>query len=122
VRGQAFPGGRGRDRPRRRAEDRRRGGDHPKEGVFEGTVGNKLAFSGSSNDSINGGQWNYEVFSVYATWPLTVGAEALPPLTAYLAPVEKRFERLWNGDEESWIALDIPDAARPAGERARTTT
>jgi hypothetical protein len=85
---------------------------HPKEGVFEDAAGNKLAFSGSSNDSINGWQWNYEVFSVYATWSLTAGAEALPPLTAYLAQVEQRFARLWNGQEESWIALDIPDAAR----------
>lgn len=39
-------------------------------------AGNKLAFSGSSNHSINGWRWNYEVFSVYATWSLTAAQAA----------------------------------------------
>ena len=54
---------------------------HPKEGVFVDADGNRLAFSGSSNESINAWQWNYEVFSVYATWPLGRGAQQLGPLT-----------------------------------------
>lgn len=85
---------------------------HPKEGVFVDAEGNRLAFSGSSNESINSWQWNYEVFSVYATWPLGSGADQAGPLTAYVGQVERRFEDLWNGREESWIALDIPEAAR----------
>lgn len=85
---------------------------HPKEGVFVDATGSRLAFSGSSNDSQSGWQWNYEVFSVYATWPLGGGADAVGPLTQYVAQVERRFESLWAGKEESWVALDIPEAAR----------
>jgi ERCC4-related helicase len=85
---------------------------HPKEGLFEDAAGNKLAFSGSSNDSVNGWQWNYEVFSVYATWPLGKGADGLPALTPYVAQVERRFERLWRNEEDSWASINIPEAAR----------
>jgi len=82
---------------------------HPKEGLFTDECGNELAFSGSSNDSANGWQWNYEVFSVYASWPLV---EGVPALTPYVAGVRSRFQRLWEGKEENWIAVDIPEAAR----------
>ena len=85
---------------------------HPKEGIFEDAAGNRLAFSGSSNDSENGWQWNYEVFSVYTTWPLEQGGEVTPALPQYVGQVERRFSRLWEGLEDSWIALDIPQAAR----------
>jgi ERCC4-related helicase len=34
------------------------------------------------------------------------------PLTPYVAQVERRFDRLWQGKEESWLALEIPEAAR----------
>jgi len=82
---------------------------HPKEGLFQDATGNELAFTGSSNDSANGWQWNYEVFSVYASWPLV---EGVPALTPYVAGVRTRFQRLWDGQEDNWIALDIPEAAR----------
>jgi superfamily II DNA or RNA helicase len=82
---------------------------HPKEGLFTDDAGNELAFSGSSNDSANGWQWNYEVFSVYASWPLV---EGVPALTPYVAGVRNRFQRLWEGKEENWIAVEIPEAAR----------
>jgi superfamily II DNA or RNA helicase/SOS-response transcriptional repressor LexA len=82
---------------------------HPKEGLFTDECGNELAFSGSSNDSANGWQWNYEVFSVYASWPLV---EGVPALTPYVAGVRSRFQGLWEGKEENWIAVDIPEAAR----------
>jgi len=85
---------------------------HPKEGLFEDTAGHKLAFSGSSNDSQNGWQWNYEVFSVYATWPLGRGEDGLPALKPYVAQVQQRFERLWKNDEDSWTSIEIPEAAK----------
>lgn len=85
---------------------------HPKEGIFEDAEGNRLAFSGSSNDSANGWQWNYEVFSVFTTWPAEHGGEIIPALTPFVEQVERRFRRLWEDKEDSWIALDIPKAAR----------
>lgn len=85
---------------------------HPKEGVFEDSQGNRLAFSGSSNDSENGWQWNYEVFSVFTTWPAEHGGDVVPALPQFVDQVERRFQRLWEGKEDSWIALDVPKAAK----------
>ncbi|MEI8191508.1 MAG: SNF2-related protein, partial [candidate division NC10 bacterium] len=76
---------------------------HPKEGLFEDGTGDRLAFSGSSNESETGWQWNYEVFAVYRSW------DASNP---YLLGVAQRFEALWQGREKGWIALSIPEAAR----------
>lgn len=85
---------------------------HPKEGVFEDAECNRLAFTGSGNDSANGWQWNYEVFNVYTTWPRRIGADEIPALLPFVNGVERRFQRLWEGKEDSWIALDIPKAAK----------
>ena len=51
---------------------------------------------------------------VYAIWALGDAAEGFPPLplTPYVAQVERRFEKLWQGKEKSWLALEIPEAAR----------
>jgi len=76
---------------------------HPKEGVFEDALGDRIAFSGSSNESENSWQWNYETFSVYRSWDFS---------EVYLKQVIRRFEALWKGTEKDWIALPIPEAAR----------
>jgi superfamily II DNA or RNA helicase len=76
---------------------------HPKEGVFEDAAGDRIAFSGSSNESEASWQWNYEVFAVYRSWDYS---------NAYLLGVVQRFEALWQGREKDWIALPIPEAAR----------
>ncbi len=85
---------------------------HPKEGVFEDAEGNRLAFSGSSNDSANGWQWNYEVFSVFTSWPAAHGGDVVPALPQFIDQVEQRFQRLWEGKEDSWLALELPEAAK----------
>ena len=76
---------------------------HPKEGLFEDALGDRIAFSGSSNESESSWQWNYETFSVYLSWDFS---------EAYLKQVVRRFEALWKGTEKDWIALPIPEAAR----------
>ena len=76
---------------------------HPKEGIFTDAEGNQVAFSGSINESMTGWQRNYEQFSVYFSW------DSSQP---YLRQVAYRFNRLWDGREEDWIAFDIPQAAR----------
>lgn len=76
---------------------------HPKEGIFTDAEGNQVAFSGSVNESMTGWQHNYEQFSVYFSW------DASRP---YLAQVAHRFNRLWDGRESDWIALDVPQAVR----------
>ncbi len=74
---------------------------HPKEGVFEDAAGDRIAFSGSSNESEASWQWNYEVFAVYRSWDYS---------NAYLLGVVQRFEALVAGEREG---LDC--AAHPRG-------
>ena len=85
---------------------------HPKEGVFVDADGNKLAFSGSSNESKTGWQDNYETFQVFTSWPRRLGPDVIPALDHYIAPIEARFETLWNHGNDRWIALPLPDAVR----------
>jgi len=74
---------------------------HPKTGIFTDAEGNQMAFQGSVNESETGWLKNYETFSVMFSWDGT---------KAYLAQYRINFERLWNGQEPDWIALDIPKA------------
>ena len=76
---------------------------HPKSGIFTDANGDRLAFSGSVNESETAWTKNYETFSVYFSWDAT---------QPYLAQVATNFERPWNGQEKDWIALDIPRAVR----------
>jgi superfamily II DNA or RNA helicase len=85
---------------------------HPKESLFLDAAGNKLATQGSANETEQGWRWNYEVFSVYTNWELVMEDGTRAATAGHLAGVESRFNRLWNGIEEDWAALDIPSAAK----------
>ena len=85
---------------------------HPKEGIFEDAAGNKLAFSGSSNESRTGWQANYETFQVFTSWEHRAGPDRVPALISYITPIECRFESLWKGKDADWIALPLPTAVR----------
>jgi ERCC4-related helicase len=85
---------------------------HPKEGVFTDAAGDRVAFSGSINETEQGWLHNYEQFMVYRSWD-----ESRP----YLAQVAWRFERLWNGQERDWMALPVPEAVRQRLIRYRPT-
>lgn len=74
---------------------------HPKEGIFTDASGDRIAFSGSINESATGWQQNYEQFAVYRSW------DASQP---YLAQVAHRFESLWGGQERDWVAMPVPKA------------
>ncbi|MDI6824342.1 MAG: SNF2-related protein [Bacillota bacterium] len=76
---------------------------HAKEGVFTDACGHQVAFSGSVNETPQGWVTNYEQFSVYFSWDAT---------RPYLAQVAERIRRLWEGQEEGWRALPIPEAVR----------
>ena len=83
---------------------------HPKEGIFEDAAGNKLAFSGSSNESLRGWRQNYETFQVFTSWEHGEGQHRIPALEGYITPIERRFESLWRGQDAGWIALPLPEA------------
>jgi len=76
---------------------------HPKEGIFTDASDNRVAFSGSVNESAAGWRRNYERFMVFRSWD-----ESRP----WLAQVAHHFEGLWKGKEEDWLVIDIPRAAR----------
>ncbi|MFQ6043839.1 MAG: DEAD/DEAH box helicase family protein, partial [Candidatus Poribacteria bacterium] len=76
---------------------------HPKEGVFTDANGDQIAFSGSVNESATGWIHNYEQFMVYRSWDASF---------PFLSEVVNRFERLWSGEEPSWVAVSIPEAVK----------
>lgn len=76
---------------------------HVKEGIFIDEYDNQISFSGSVNESLTAWQHNYEQFDVYRSWD-----ESRP----YHMQRVHRFDRLWKGKEEFWLAFDIPQAAR----------
>lgn len=76
---------------------------HAKEGLFTDTCGHMLAFSGSVNETPHGWVHNYENFMVYTSW------DGSRP---YLLQVAERIQRLWDGREEGWRALPVPEAVR----------
>jgi len=76
---------------------------HAKMGIFTDAAGDQIGFSGSVNESETAWKHNYETFHVYFSW------EGTRP---HLEQIKINFERLWNGQEKDWIALDIPQAVR----------
>ena len=85
---------------------------HPKEGIFEDGAGNKLAFSGSSNESRQGWRQNYETFQVFTSWPRRIGPDSIPASGHRIVPIDRHFEALWRGKDAGWIALPLPEAVR----------
>ena len=85
---------------------------HPKEGIFEDADGNRMAFSGSSNESRRGWRTNYETFHVFGSWARHIGPDSIPAADHYIAPIEQRFTALWESDDPDWIALPLPKAVR----------
>lgn len=76
---------------------------HPKSGVMTDEAGNQIAFSGSVNESESAWVNNYELFTVYFSWNET---------RPYLAQITSNFDRLWQGRESDWIAIEIPEAVK----------
>ena len=76
---------------------------HEKTGIVEDRAGNRIAWTGSLNETAAGWQRNWESISVYTSWgpePERVGGE------------ERSFARLWAGRSARVIVLDVPEAVR----------
>jgi hypothetical protein len=86
--------------------------DHPARKVFHDKVGvlwddeeDAVAFRGSLNETPAGWARNYEGFSVYPSWDLTVWDN-------YGAPLVERFDRAWGDNRAgNWRLFDLPDPA-----------
>ena len=76
---------------------------HEKAGIIEDRVGNRIAWTGSLNETAAGWRRNWESISVYTSWgpePERVNGE------------ERNFARLWAGQSARVIVLDVPEAMR----------
>lgn len=78
---------------------------HEKTGIFTDKEGNKIAFSGSNNESLGGWESNIESFHVYCSWE---GERDLQRVNEE----EYRFEQLWHDLAPSTKVFDIPTAVK----------
>ncbi|MTF40390.1 SNF2-related protein [Cyanobacterium aponinum] len=78
---------------------------HEKTGIFTDKEGNKIAFSGSNNESLGGWQTNVESFHVYCSWE---GERDLQRVNEE----EYRFEQLWHNLAPNVKIFDIPTAVK----------
>ncbi|HET6350841.1 MAG TPA: DEAD/DEAH box helicase family protein [Coriobacteriia bacterium] len=75
---------------------------HPKNGIFTDASGNRVAFSGSVNESLRGWNRNIERFSVYRQWREVE--------SDYFDDEMNSFLRYWDGTTPAARTLTLPDA------------
>jgi superfamily II DNA or RNA helicase len=76
---------------------------HAKEGVIEDSTGDRLAFTGSINETPNGWTTNYETFDVFCSWK---GEERR------VDAKERHFLRLWQNEDSGVRTFSLPEAFR----------
>ena len=78
---------------------------HEKMGIFTDPFENKIAFSGSANETYNGYNSNYETIDVFCSWKSE---------ESDLRCNNKRlfFDRIWDGREKGLITIPFPEAIK----------
>lgn len=76
---------------------------HEKGGIIEDKAGNRLAFTGSINETAQGWRDNWESFHVFTDWTGT---------TAHVDDEETTFARLWADRSSTAIVVDVPTAVK----------
>jgi superfamily II DNA or RNA helicase len=77
---------------------------HDKFGVFTDSEGNRVSFHGSQNDSRHALS-NYEAYTIDCSWVSEREMEAVEYQ-------ERRFNRLWNGEDPNVNVYSVPDASK----------
>lgn len=78
---------------------------HPKFGILTDEFGQKIAFSGSVNETESAWNRNIENIDIYREW---VEGQA-----GYVAPKVRRFENYWNNENlGGWACIDLPSAVK----------
>jgi superfamily II DNA or RNA helicase len=75
---------------------------HEKLGLLGDSDGNRIAFSGSLNETAAGWTDNYESFDVYRSW--------VPGDASRVENKETAFQHLWNNNDPRVTVRDLPDA------------
>ena len=78
---------------------------HEKVGIFTDSKGDRIAFSGSNNESLSGWERNVESFHVYCDWEGDRDLERVNE-EAY------RFEQLWNDLSPNVAIFELPEAVK----------
>jgi len=78
---------------------------HEKIGIVEDELGNKIAFSGSLNETEGGLINNFESIDVYCSWNH-------PSEKARIEKKELNFDRLWSNQTNQLEVLDFPEALK----------
>jgi superfamily II DNA or RNA helicase len=76
---------------------------HEKVGIMTDIEGNKIAFTGSLNETLNAFYNNYESIVVFKSW----GDEK-----KYVDSMQEDFDELWNNKVENIETIEFPDVAR----------
>lgn len=76
---------------------------HSKSGIIEDVTGNRLAFNGSVNETVNGWTGNWESFHVFTEW---TGSKN------HVDSEEKTFALLWADRAKRCLVVDVPTATR----------
>jgi len=79
-----------------------RGIFHQKVGLLFDEVGNKIAFSGSENETASGFIYNIEEFKVFRSW--------IKEERKYLEEDEKKFSKFWEGEGKRIQTINLPEA------------
>lgn len=85
---------------------------HEKLGLMADAEGNKVAFSGSSNETLTAIELNYETIDVYCSWKNET--EKLKVLQK-----ENAFKAIWDNDDPSLEVLHFPDLKEEIIKRYR---
>ena len=75
---------------------------HEKSGVIEDRTGEKIAWTGSLNETAAGWRTNWESINVSVSWRDGERVDA----------EERNFARIWAGKYKRVVVLDVPDAVR----------
>ena len=76
---------------------------HEKTGIIEDRGGDRIAWTGSLNETAAGWRRNWESISVYTSWG---------PEPERVDHEERSFARLWAGRSARVLVLDVPEAVR----------
>ncbi len=77
---------------------------HEKTGIIEDRAGNRIAWTGSLNETVAGWQHNWETINVFKSW---AGSEK-----ERIDAEEKNFVRLWANQPSRVIVVDVPEGIR----------
>lgn len=78
---------------------------HEKMGILTDSVGNKIAFSGSMNETENAIKVNYETIDVFCSWKSEDANERV-------RTKESAFISIWNNNEPNIHIIDFPELKR----------